>query len=1225
MRFGVLGPLTVWDGEGEPVRVPEAKVRALLADLLVHEGRPVSADRLIDDLWGDEPPGNPANALQSKVSQLRRAIGRDRVVHQAPGYRLRIDAAAGDEVDAVRFRELVAGARGESDPRVRAELLTSALELWRGPAYADLADEEFVRAAVERLAEQRLSVLEEQAEARLAAGDHTLLVGELADLVDRYPLRERLRAVHLRALYLAGRQSEALASYAALRTQLSEELGLDPGPELAALHEAILRQDASLTPQPRTPRPPSSPAPSARPRTNLPTHLTPLIGRESSVAEVGQLLASGRLVTLTGPGGVGKTRLALEAASRETAPHRNPPPPPATEAPVLDPLHRGLCPPFPKLSASLEQGRPHSPSGTIAHSGGAFGDTGVGGGGGGTPAPTSTPAPAPAGEGSGGGNGTPAPTPEPAGDGHGGGETTPAPAPEAAAPPPARSRKRAGGDVGVCANGAPWPTVTVSTDRGTSHGMASTHIPPRPRPTAEPVGVWLVELAGQAPGTGVDELAQAVGSVLGLRDDAPSGLPGASPTPGTTPVDRLATALRDRPTLLVLDNCEQVVAPAATLAAALLRTAPTLRILATSQEPLGLTGESVFLVEPLHPTDAIDLFVARATATAPGFTLTEADPAEASADASADAQAIAEICRRLDGIPLALELAATRVRALGVRELADRLGDRFRLLSSGQRGAPPRQQTLRAMIDWSWELLSAPERIVLRRLAVHRDGCTLDAAEAVCSGDGVARDEVLDLVTRLVDRSLVVMTPGPAPAAAPRYRLLESVAAYAMERLDEMEDLSGVRERHLRYYLDFAERAEPHLREGAQRTWLRRLDAEGANLRAALAAGRGTAEGVRLGAALAWWWLLRGRLTEARRELSALLDRGELSFLRNAFTLLTGGSVDVGGSDAADRGARNLWLCAYALFGSGSPTPSEELNTQALARAEATGDRWSTAAALALRAMHALMRGDLDTIERDGLRGAELFRELGDGWGELQTVTPLAVLAEIRGDYEGAARRQNEGLRIARELGLAAEVSARLSGLGRLALLTRDYARGRELHEQARELAAEQGYRYGEIHAEMGLALGARRCGDLAAAESYLMGIRARHADASSPAGDHLHHAEMGFIAELRGDGARAEAEHRLGLETARGLAEPRALALSLEGLAGAAVLTGGAERAALLLGAADAARRGVGAPLPPAERGDVDRITDATKAALGEAAFAETFTRGAGLPLDELPLQLPL
>ncbi|MGV9882744.1 BTAD domain-containing putative transcriptional regulator [Streptomyces sp. NPDC003006] len=1286
MRFGVLGPLVVWDSEGELVKVPEAKVRALLVDLLVHEGRPVSADRLIDDLWGDEPPGNPANALQSKVSQLRRAIGRDRVVHQAPGYRLRVDAGAGDEVDAFRFLDLVGGARREGDPGVRAELLTAALQLWRGPAYADFADEAFVRGAARRLGEQRLAVLEEQAEARLASGDRTLLTGELADLVARHPLRERLRGVQMRALYLAGRQSEALASYAGLRERLVRELGVEPGPELSALHGAILRQDAVLdgvAPWSATSRrvsptqPPvssqasspetSSPQPSSRtgsdgsglPRTNLPAPLTPLIGREHAVGEVRGLLGAARLVTLTGSGGVGKTRLAVEAA------------------------------------------------------------TGV--------------------------------------------------------------------EVGAEADD----------------------------------GVWLVEFAGQRGDSGVADLAQAVAGALGLRDDAPSGLPGprsgSGSGAGTGSVERLAAALREHRTLLVLDNCEQVVEQAAALADALLRAAPGLRILATSQEPLGLTGEAVFLVEPLDADDAVGLFAARAGASAPGFTL--ADPG--------DAEAVAEICRRLDGIPLALELAATRVRTLGVKELAARLGDRFRLLTSGQRGAPARQQTLRAVIDWSWELLSAPERIVLRRLAVHRDGCTLEAAEAVCAGDGVAREEVLDLVTRLVDRSLVVVMTVPGRAAvgegagtgagagaATRYRLLESVAAYAVERLVEMEDLTGVRARHLRHYLALAERAEPRLRDGGQRVWLGRLDAEAANLRAALeeaVRGDSPREAVRLAGALAWWWLLRGRLTEALRSLSAVLGLGsgsgclgsaeaewgelrelrELRVLRRAFVLLTGEVVGVCGCDVAGRGVprgrggvigpsricgcdvagravprapggatgpaptcgcdvveravprapsgatgpaptcrcdvveravprapegatgpaptcgcdvagravprapsgatgpaptcgcdvveravprapsgatgpaptcgcdvveravprapsrvapggvvphaalpdaavrldgrlgtggavHHLWLYAYGLFSAGDQEESERVNTRVIALAGAAGDQWSTAAALGLRAMHALIRGDLDAVGRDGARGAELFAELGDRWGELQALTPLAVLAEIRGEYAEAARRQDEGLRIARELGLEAEVAARLSGLGRLALLTRDWERARELHEEARRLAATQGYRYGEIHAEMGLALGARRSGDLAAAESYLLRIRDRHADVSSPAGDHLLHAELGFLAELRGDGARAESEHLRGLEIARGLAEPRALALSLEGLAGAAALAGdpaGAERAALLLGTADAARRSVGAPLPAAERGDVDRITVSAKAALGDAAFAEVFERGTKLP----------
>ncbi|MDQ0585418.1 AfsR/SARP family transcriptional regulator [Streptomyces rishiriensis] len=1105
MRFGVLGPLVVWDDEGGTVRVPEIKVRALLADLLAHEGEPVSVDRLIHDLWGDEPPGRPAGALQAKVSQLRRVLGRDRVVRQPPGYRLRLDD---DEVDAVRFHALVAEARPLADPAARAALLTEALGLWRGPAYADFVDEEFVRGPAQRLAEQRLSVSEEQAEARLAAGDHALLAGELGGLVAQHPLRERLRAAQMRALYLTGRQSEALASYEDLRSRLAEELGVDPSPELGALHQAVLRQDPVLIPavaaadeagrghgavgtplrsnaaEPVHPgrRLPVAPAdPSATGvHSNLPVALTPLVGRGRALADLSRLLGTARLVTVTGPGGVGKTRLALAAA-------------------------------------------------------------------------------------------------------------------EAA-------------EDGAAADG-------------------------------RPDGIWLVEFAGVRAGTATD-LAQVVATVLGIGD-APSSAPGpgaGAATGGPSPVHRLATALRDRRTLLVLDNCEHVVDAAADLVESLLRTAPGLRVLATSQEPFGLAAEAVFLAEPLPTADAVKLFTQRAAASAPGFPL---DPDRATAS---DRAAVAEICRRLDGIPLALELAATRVRGLGVRELAARLGCRFQLLTSGQRGAPARQQTLRAVIDWSWELLSAPERIVLRRLAVHSDGCDLAAAEAVCAGDGVAREDVLDLVTRLVDRSLVVMVDGPA---GPRYRLLESVAAYATERLHEMEDLTDVRDRHLRHYLALAEQAEPQLRGAGQRPWLARLDAEAGNLRAALdeavrRAGAGEAdEALRLATALSWWWLPRGRLSEARRSLSAVLTATaaadgdatattELALLHAAFALLTGDHA----ASAADawaaadaicdpvRRARALWLCAYGLFSAGAADHGSELNAQALALFCAAGDRWGTAAALGLRATLALVRGDLAGLGRDGLRSAALFRELGDRWGELQTVSPLAALAEIRGEYQEAARRQHEGLRMAQELGLAAEVSARLSGLGRLALLARDWDRARDLHERARRSAAEQGYTYGEIHSEMGLALGARRSGDLDAAEAHLLVIRDGYAQVSSQAGDHLLCAELGFVAELRGDPERALAHHLRGLEVARSLGEPRALALSLEGLAGVAVLHSherAAACSALLLGAADAARRGVGAPLPAAERGDVDRVMTAARAALGDgAAFAEAFEQGTRLSADE-------
>ncbi|QDQ13304.1 ATP-binding protein [Streptomyces spectabilis] len=1072
MRFEVLGPLAVRTDDGTLIPVPEPKVRALLAALLARTGHPVPADTLVEDLWGaGKLPANPANSLQTKVSQLRRAIGRDTVAYGPAGYRL---ALAEDATDAARFATLTARAyRTDTGPAEQASLLTGALALWRGPAYADFRDADFTRAAAARLEEQRLTAQETLAEARLDLGEHALLADDLTDLVAREPLRERLRAAHMRALYRAGRPSEALAAYQDLRTRLADELGTDPGPGLAALHEAILRQDPGLAAPPAAAAAPAAPA-VAPPRTNLPAATTRLVGRADAVARVRELVRRDRLVTLTGPGGVGKTRLALEAA-----------------ADLVDDF---------------------------------------------------------------------------------------------------------------------------------------------------PDSVRLVELAG----TTADGVLEAVAAAVGVREDDAArqafedepeaqganarGSGGAGPE--SLRQAHLIRALSARRALLLLDNCEHVLDTAADLVAHLLRRAPHLHVLVTSQEPLALTGETLEAVVPLGEDEAVRLFAERAAATAPGFVLNDDNR-----------EAAALICRRLDGIPLAVELAATRVRALGVHALADRLHDRFRLLNQVRRDAPARQRTLRAMIDWSWELLSEPERRALRQLAVFRGGFTLESAEAVLGEAEAGGDTVLGLVARLLDRSLLATAgTGPDGGGPVRHRLLESVAAYSLERLAEAGESKDVARHHAHHYADLAERAAPALHGPDQRHWLRRLDAETVNLRAALdwaAAEADAPLALRLVNALTWYWYLRGRLTEAIRSLALALSlpaahgpvRASAAAARGAFSLLAGesacahGSVCVHDTDGAD--ARSRWLLAFARCGF-DRTPEEGRRVDALlAEFRTAGDRWGEAATLSTRATRALYAGDLVALRRDAALAAELFGRLGDRWGQLQSSEQLGVLAEIAADYDAAARLQLDGVRSAEELELWTEVSFRLSRLGRLALLTGDDPRATDHHERAARLAARQSHRPAQQFAETGLALGARRRGDLDTAERLLLPWLDFNRRFGISSGAALILAQLGYVAEQRGDATRAAHLHGEGLDAARDTGDNRAVALALEGLAGAHALAGTHAEAAALLGRAAALRAAEGAPLPEAERADVDRATATGRTGLGAEAFDTAFAaafdaaraRGAAAP----------
>jgi predicted ATPase/DNA-binding SARP family transcriptional activator len=688
MQVGLLGPFEVRTDDGVFAEVPGARLRGLLAALALESGHVVPKATLVDWIWGERPPSDAANALQRLASRLRKALPAGLIQGQPGGYRLTVDP---DAVDALRFERLLAQARHEEGTG-RVRLLREALALWRGAAMQDVAleDSAAFEAAVTRLDGLRLTAMEDRFEAEVGLGQGVEVMAELTDAATAHPLRERLVAALMRALVAAGRDSEALLSYERTRQALADALGVDPSPELSALHVALLRGELGRREENR--------------KTNVRAELTSFVGRDDDVAAVRELITEHRLTTLVGPGGSGKTRLATETA-------------------------RTLI-----------------------------------------------------------------------------------------------------GDL--------------------------------------PDGVWLVELAaiGAVKGEGEvgGDVAQATLAALGLRD----ALLGAAPSADVA--DGLIAAIREREALLILDNCEHVIERAAKFADRVLGECRRLRILATSREPLGITGEALWLVEPLALPEG-DASPGQ-IASSPAVRLLRDRAGAVRKDLGGDEHTLStmvRICRALDGMPLAIELAAARLRTMSIEQLASRLDDRFRLLTSGSRTALPRHQTLRAVVDWSWALLSDAERIVLRRLAVFPGGASLEAAERVCAdGEQVEREQVLDLLIALTEKSLLLAEAG----SAPRYRMTGTIREYAGQRLAEAGETDLARRAHLAYFTELAETAEPHLRRSEQLEWLAALEAEHDNIasamRGALAAGE-TQGAMRLAAGAGWYWWLAGHKAEGIELITA--------------------------------------------------------------------------------------------------------------------------------------------------------------------------------------------------------------------------------------------------------------------------------------------------------------------------------------------------------------------
>jgi predicted ATPase/class 3 adenylate cyclase len=564
-----------------------------------------------------------------------------------------------------------------------------------------------------------------------------------------------------------------------------------------------------------------------------------------------------------------------------------------------------------------------------------------------------------------------------------------------------------------------------------------------------PDGVWLVELASLSE---ANLVPQTVVTALGLREE-----------PGRSLTETLSEYLKSKSLLLLLDNCEHLVEACAALANTLLRSCANLKILATSREPLNVAGEhprrvpSLLPPDPDHlPTeekdlpailaknDAVRLFVERASTQRMDFRLQ-----------AQNARAIAQVCHRLDGIPLAIELAAARVRALTAEQIASRLDDRFKLLTGGSRSALPRQQTLQAMLDWSYELLKEQERTLLHRLSVFAGGWTLEAAEAVCSGEGIEDWEVLDLLTSLVDKSLVVFEELEGEAGG-RYRLLETLRHYAKERLRETGEEPELQGQHLKFFLALAEEAEPHLTDAEQSVWLDRLETEHENLRSALEAcyaiGKAGAEsGLRLCGALARFWWVRGYLSEGRVWTAEALSQASTE-------------------ERTQWRAKALNGAGLLAYSQGDFPSARSLYEQSLSIRQEIGDRWGIASSLNNLGGVAQHQGDYASAQAFYEESLAMKREIGDQWGIAASLNNLGLVAYSQGDYALAQAFHEQSLAIFREVGDRGRIALALGNLGDVAGNLGDYHAARTFHEQSLAIRREIGDRRGIAYALEGFA-----------------------------------------------------------------------------------------------------------------------------------------------------------
>ncbi|MEN8113965.1 MAG: BTAD domain-containing putative transcriptional regulator [Actinomycetota bacterium] len=822
--FRILGHLEVLQ-DGVPVELGTPRQRALLARLLINGRYVVTADQLIEDLWPGDTPDTARHALHVYVSGLRKSLGPDRVRLERRGAGYRINLAE-DEFDASRFERMATrgrAARARGDPESARAALQEAVDIWRGPALVDFADEAFAREEAIRLDELRLSSVAERIWADLELGRCVDIVEELEDLVTLHPFRETFWEQLMLALYGSNRQVDALRAYQKARSRLAEELGIEPGPALRLMEQRILSQDPGLRPSPG--------ASEDAVMSPLPLQRTSFVGRTHELEQANNLLNESRLLTLTGPAGAGKTRVAI------------------------------------RLATDRQDDFPH--------------------------------------------------------------------------------------------------------------------------------GSFFVPLAAVTSPRYVDI---AIARTLGLRE-----------VPGESFLDGLKAFFRDRHALLVLDNFEQVIG-AATRLGDLLDAAPSLTILVTSRSPLGLAGEQEFPIPPLRVPplddlpdletldtyDAVALFVARARAAVPDFTLDVEN-----------AETVAAITARVDGLPLAIELGAARIKLLSPQDLLEHLDQSLAVLSGGPSDSGDRHRTMSEAIAWSHELLQPEEQMLFRRLSIFRGGFTLEAGGEVA---GMPDLDTLDGVSSLLSKSLLYR---PIDTGRTRFGMLEMMREYGLEKLSLAGETDEIASRHATYFLRLAREIEPQLTREPHGAGIERLAMEVDNLRGALhyALRLDPDLGLNLASSIWRYWQNSDQLTEGREWLADLLSHPDAS--------------------AAAR-AKGMTALAGLAYWQADYDEALARYTEALDIYREQGDRYHEADTLCSMALTFLWKRDLDAGDRLAEESLAIFKSLD---AREETVLVLQAQASSlwwRGHLATALELWEVMLEISREYGNQTLALTHLVGLAAL-------------------------------------------------------------------------------------------------------------------------------------------------------------------------------------------------